>query len=199
MFNMRELSKVFQGMVFANRDRFNTASASSEDLKPSGGKVTDSLGYLLALWCHECQRVFSDKLVDQSEKDFVSECLKTLLEKNFKEAVGQLEEDVYFVDFLREPVIDDETGDVIDEFASNYESIKGGIAEIRDRGYALQTKKNDSTKGSKVDLVLFEDALLHLMRVARVLATDMVILFNAPSRPRTRSVRSLTWSAVFGC
>lgn len=172
LFNMRELSKVFQGMVFANRDRFNVASASSETLKPSGGKVTDSLGYLLALWSHESKRVFSDKLVDQSEKDFVDDCINSLLKDNFSGTMPQLEEPLYFVDFLREPIIDDETGDVIDEFPSNYESIPGGLEEMRERGYALQAKKNDATKGAKVDLVLFEDALLHLMRVARILATD---------------------------
>ena len=55
---MRELSKVFQGVILATRDRFN------RDVElPFGGNITGPDGYLLALWIHECRRVFSDKLV----------------------------------------------------------------------------------------------------------------------------------------
>ena len=33
-----------------------------------GGAVTTSAGYLLALWRHECERVFCDKLVSAEDK-----------------------------------------------------------------------------------------------------------------------------------
>ena len=57
-FNMRELSKVFQGVILATRDRFNKSNT-----EPYGGHVTTPEGYLLGCWIHECRRVFSDKLV----------------------------------------------------------------------------------------------------------------------------------------
>jgi hypothetical protein len=51
LFNLRDLSRVFQGI-------FNI------DVKET---LTDSF-MLLALWKHECMRVFSDKLVDKKDK-----------------------------------------------------------------------------------------------------------------------------------
>ena len=43
----------------------------------------------------------------------------------------QLEEPLYFVDFLRLPVTDPETGEVLDAHPSNYESVAGGLPDIR--------------------------------------------------------------------
>ena len=54
LFNMRELSKVFQGVVLAERDRFSWAPPSSA----SAARCPPS--YLVALWRHECERVFCD-------------------------------------------------------------------------------------------------------------------------------------------
>ena len=42
----------------------------------------------------------------------------------------------------------------------------------RSRVEKLQTKYNEETKGSKLSLVLFADALAHLMRISRVIAMD---------------------------
>lgn len=58
----------------------------------------------------------------------------------------QVDEPVYFVDFLREPVVDDETGEVLDAHPSNYEAVPGGLAEIRTRVEALQRKFNEDSK-----------------------------------------------------
>ena len=49
---------------------------------PFGGKVTSAEGYLLSLWMHECRRVFCDKLVSQSDKDWVENLLSKLCEEN---------------------------------------------------------------------------------------------------------------------
>ena len=175
----------------------------------------------------------------------------------------QLEEPLYFVDFLRLPVTDPETGEVLDAHPSFYESVAGGLPDIRHRpqlhiqlvGWhiqlvgcgsrlmdaykshmrmfmrvcnsskmcllhrrrveALQQRFNEETRGAKLELVLFQvrphmllstwanphsawlsacmheqvciteavldshqshctfqDALLHLMRISRLLALD---------------------------
>ena len=52
LFNMRELSKVFQGVILATRDRFRTNKQLAQGY---GGNVTCPEGYLLALWIHECR------------------------------------------------------------------------------------------------------------------------------------------------
>jgi hypothetical protein len=40
--------------------------------------VTSPEGYLLALWCHECQRVFADKLVCLEDKAWVGAAVADL-------------------------------------------------------------------------------------------------------------------------
>lgn len=58
----------------------------------------------------------------------------------------QVEEPLYFVDFLREPVVDDDTGEVVDAHPSFYESVPGGLPDIRARVEALQQKFNEESK-----------------------------------------------------
>ncbi len=55
------------------------------------------------------------------------------------DVVRQLEEPLHFVDFLREPVTDAETGEVLDAHPSFYESVAGGLPDIR-RGHALHAR-----------------------------------------------------------
>jgi hypothetical protein len=58
-------------------------------------------------------------------------------------------EPLYFVDFLREPVVDEETGETLEAHPSNYEAVPGGLAEIRTRVEALQRKFNKESKVSE--------------------------------------------------
>jgi hypothetical protein len=58
----------------------------------------------------------------------------------------QVEEPLYFVDFLREPVLDEETGETIDAHPSFYESVPGGLKEVKQRIEALQRKFNEESK-----------------------------------------------------
>ena len=169
LFNMRDLSKVFQGLLFANRDRFDKASDGAFQ---AFGSVTNGTGYLFQLWRHECERVFSDKLVSDSEKAWIREKIDSLIAEKIGSVSSQLTESAYFVDFLRDPIVDEETGDVLDEHPSNYEAINGGVAEMKTLMTDLMIKRNENSKTKFPDLVLFEDALLHLMRVCRILAMD---------------------------
>ena len=135
LFNMRELSKVFQGIILAARDRF---SKNARD-EPFGGNVTSPAGYLLALWLHECRRVFSDKLTSQGDKDWVDKAVFDLMREGCdSDVVKQVEEPLYFVSFLREPVVDEETGETIDAHPSFYESVHNGLPDVRARVEALQ-------------------------------------------------------------
>lgn len=65
----------------------------------------------------------------------------------------QVEEPVYFVDFLREPEEDPETGEVIDAHPSFYEAIPKGLPEVRTRVEALQAKFNEESRVYKLELV----------------------------------------------
>ena len=61
---------------------------------------------------------------------------------------------------------------VIEAHPSFYESISGGLPDIRKRVEALQRKFNEESKAVKLELVLFTDALMHMMRISRLLAMD---------------------------
>ena len=43
----------------------------------------------------------------------------------------ELSSPLYFVDFLREPVVDEETGETLDAHPSFYEAAPGGLADVR--------------------------------------------------------------------
>ena len=52
----------------------------------------------------------------------------------------QVEEPLYFVNFLREPVTDAETGEVVEAHPSFYEAVHGGLPDVRKRVEALQVR-----------------------------------------------------------
>ena len=83
VFNMRELSRIFKGLTGVRKDI--VLSGSTLGFKPEI--------FIIALWRHECERVFVDKLTNNKEKDQVK-----ILDKFKKETP------IHFVDFLREDV-----------------------------------------------------------------------------------------------
>ena len=171
LFNMRELSKVFQGIILAERDRFKRVP-DSVARAPFGGNVTSPEAYLVALWRHECERVFCDKLTTHEDKRWGDELITRLITETFgKSVMKQVEERVYFVDFLREAVPDEETGEILDLYPSFYESAESldAVAAVAMRKQELH---NQNSKSLKLNLVLFEDALTHMMRIARLLCMD---------------------------
>ena len=168
LFNMRELSKVFQGLILAERDRFK----SGVQHPPFGGNVKSPEGYLVALWRHECERVFVDKLTSYDDKDWTDSLIQKIIGDTFGEKITkEVEERVYFVDFLRPPVIDDQTGDVLEANPSFYES-SVDLQMVKDLADRKMAAFNESSKTVKLDLVLFTDALTHMMRIARLLSMD---------------------------
>jgi dynein heavy chain, axonemal len=168
LFNMRELSKVFQGLILAERDRFKLGV----EHPPFGGDVTTPDGYLVAAWRHECERVFVDKLTTYEDKNWTDELITSIIKKTFSSDITkQVKERVYFVDFLRPPIYDEDTGETIDANPSFYESTISldAVKIVADEKMRLF---NETSKTYKLDLVLFQDALLHMMRIARLLAMD---------------------------
>ncbi|CAL8466541.1 g6077 [Coccomyxa elongata] len=156
LFNMRELSKVFQGLLLADPTRFDKTASGG-----FGDDVTTCAGYLAALWVHECGRVFGDKMITKEDGAWVDNAIRDLARQHFPaEVAAQLKRPMHFVDFLREPTTDPETGEVIDAHPSVT------------RAEALQRRFNEESRGTKLELVLFQDALTHLTRISRALAMD---------------------------
>ncbi|KAF7236750.1 Dynein heavy chain 2, axonemal [Varanus komodoensis] len=86
LFNLRDISKVFQGMLRAHKD--------FHDTKPS----------LTRLWIHECFRVFSDRLVDAVDMEtfvaLLSEKLGTFFDLTFHNLCPNKRSPI-FGDFMR--------------------------------------------------------------------------------------------------
>ena len=64
-FNLRDLSKVLQGMLLITPDKCK------------------SLDVMTRLWVHESMRVFHDRLISVEDKDYYKVMASELVEKNF--------------------------------------------------------------------------------------------------------------------
>ena len=79
LFNLRDLSNVFQGLLFASNECITTPTE------------------LVRLWCHETQRVYLDKLADSKDIDAFEKMQKDYLKKSF--------DDIPEAETLRKPLI----------------------------------------------------------------------------------------------
>lgn len=165
IFNMRELSRVFQGIMLTPTETIKSGGYRCEQkLMPfiSGG-VT-----LLSIWKHECTRVFSDKLTNIKDKKMYESFMETQLQDVFGTSLANaVKSDQYMVNFLRPDVYDDE-GVLIEESPRLYEP-GGSLEDIRPLVQSYLEKHNTEFPAKKMELVLFNDALEHLLRINRLM------------------------------
>ncbi|XP_015433748.1 PREDICTED: dynein beta chain, ciliary-like [Dufourea novaeangliae] len=74
VFNLRDLSNIFQGILFAN------------------GEAVPTPNHLIRLYVHEAMRVYSDKLVNVEDKNTFQQLLKESLRKN----IPEMDENIIF-------------------------------------------------------------------------------------------------------
>jgi dynein heavy chain len=150
LFNMRELSRVFQGIFECPVD-----CVKEERI-------------LVALWKHECQRVFADKLSRAVDKEFVDKTLSKVMPEYFGEELADLNKELtWFCDFQREVEFDEETGEEIGqpkiyEPAQSWDFVKG-------KAYEALQKFNETFPAKSMNLVLFDEAMSHMMKVNRTI------------------------------
>ncbi|XP_076452214.1 dynein axonemal heavy chain 10-like [Babylonia areolata] len=143
IFNLRDLSRIYNGLMQATPDRF-----SKVDL-------------FLRVWRNECLRVFSDRLISTTDKEFINNTIKDLVTENYKVHEETVMRDpIMFGDFR---TFLDESEPRLYEDVQDYEATKALFEEIMD---------DFSENVGKMSLVLFDDALEHLTRVHRVLRMD---------------------------
>jgi len=150
LFNMRELSRVFQGIMECSMDCLTAEET------------------MVALWKHECTRVFADKLSRNVDKDFVDKTIAEFMPIHFGEGLAEANKTLtWFCDFQREVEYDDETGEEIGapkvyEPCQSWEFVKG-------KAYEYLGKYNEAFPAKSMNLVLFEDAMCHLMKINRTI------------------------------
>ena len=178
-FTLRDMSKVFQGIMLASTSAEST-NKSGKTLKSSSesgsGSSLSEEEQLVSLWAHECRRVFSDKLISPDEKTWVDAAVLEAAVQHFggTTVTAAVTAPIVFADFLRDAPIDEATGEPIGMRPSCYEAALGGLPQIRARIEALVAAARECSRPgeSPPDLVLFDDALSHVLRVSRVLAMD---------------------------
>jgi dynein heavy chain len=158
IFNLRDLSRVCQGML----------QATSEVIKNEF--------HLMSLWKHECDRVLQDKFTDDKDRQWFSNAMRTLLKDDYgDEMTNLMMKPKYFVDFMREEQAEDQQQANEDEppptVPKIYEAIESFDAlQVRLQKYLDQY--NEVNKREPMSLVLFEFAMIHLMRISRIIRTE---------------------------
>ncbi|XP_019604311.2 dynein axonemal heavy chain 10 [Rhinolophus sinicus] len=143
IFNLRDLSRVFNGLLLTNPERFQTVTQ------------------MLRVWRNECLRVFHDRLISETDKRLVQEHISKLVMEHFTNDVEAVMRDpILFGDF-RMALHEGETR--IYEDIQDYEAAKALFQELLEEYNESNTKMN---------LVLFDDALEHLTRVHRIIRLD---------------------------
>ncbi|XP_071059360.1 dynein axonemal heavy chain 1-like [Pseudochaenichthys georgianus] len=138
-FNLRDLSKVFQGILMAE-----------------AGMIEDKL-QLLRLWYHESCRIFRDRLVCAEDVDWFNRLLKDCIQDfdcNFEEAVPC--QPVLYGDFMI-PGADPKVYTLIEDMEQ--------LAKVMEK--YMEDYNQFST--TKMKLVLFMDAIEHVCRISRIL------------------------------
>jgi dynein heavy chain len=168
VFNMRDLSRVFQGILLTPKE-----SITEGGIKQQEGKLLkfSPVNMLIGLWKHECDRVFSDKLTTDKDKLSYEGFVKTIGTDVFGGSLYSTacSEPKHMVNFLRNDVYDED--DVLIEEAPKVYEDGGTLESIRERSYMFLQKYNEENPSKPMDLVLFEDALKHLLRINRLIET----------------------------
>ncbi|UYV76302.1 DNAH5 [Cordylochernes scorpioides] len=154
IFNLRDLSRVWQGLVSAQSNIIR-----SEDL-------------LLALWKHECCRVIADRFTSRKDYQWFENTIMKLIKENLGEAyLPAITTKCYFVDFLRDvPEGPGEEEDGETETPKVYEPVYS-MSVLVERLSGLVTLYNEMMRGVGLDLVFFEDATVHLIKISRIIRT----------------------------
>jgi len=143
-FNLRDLSKVFQGMSLGN---------------PGLIKDKDSF---LRLWSHECMRVFHDRLIDSTDRkwfmDEIAAKVKDHFGAEYKKVRGPHEALVYG-NFMDPKAVTAEQK--IYQEVADRELLQKVMEDYLEDHNAMTTRP--------MSLVLFQNAIEHVARISRVI------------------------------
>ncbi|XP_039416979.1 dynein heavy chain 10, axonemal isoform X2 [Corvus cornix cornix] len=143
IFNLRDLSRIYNGLVLTDSERFHTVTQ------------------MVRVWRNECLRVFHDRLINEADKELVQGHIKTLVEEHFTDDLEHVIRDpILFGDFRTAL---NEAEPRIYEDIQDYDVAKALFQEILEDYNEFHIKMH---------LVLFDDALEHLIRIHRIIRMD---------------------------
>jgi dynein heavy chain len=145
IFNMRNISSIYEGMFQATVDKIGTKGA------------------LIRLWRNECMRIFGDRLISEEDRVLVNENLiPELVEKHFKDVAEEvLVNPTLFGDYAMADPSDPDAED-----PRLYEDL-GTYQRVRDKMDKILEEYN--FENAPMNLVLFNEALEHTTKVHRII------------------------------
>ncbi|GAB0086567.1 Dynein heavy chain [Sergentomyia squamirostris] len=156
IFNLRDVSRIWQGML---------------QIKPN---ECQNIEDILKLWLHETTRVIADRCNAVEDRNFIQETQRSLILEFEPKIDGIIRGDIIFVNFLGDipEVEEDDSGSVTNEALLEppkvYE-VLNDIEKCINRANMFMEQYNESVRGGKLNLVLFPDALMHLVIVSRII------------------------------
>lgn len=143
VFNLRDLSKCIQGVLQADSSNYG------------------SVNQILRLFHHEAMRVFHDRLINEEDKSYFKGLMSETCEKYFDKPIVSKSELVLFGDFM---IYGQAREDRIYEEIRDFEKLKSMLMDYLD-------DYNGAT-GKDMKLILFQDAVEHIVRLARLLRAE---------------------------
>ncbi|XP_066927305.1 dynein axonemal heavy chain 1-like isoform X2 [Clytia hemisphaerica] len=139
-FNLRDLSKVFQGILMASTDKI------------------DSKADMLRLWYHENCRIFQDRLVNDEDRTWFKKLLEEKLVDSFQMRFDEVvtRTPLFYGDFM----IPSAEVKLYNEI-TNEEKMKTILEEY--------LEDYNQVNISQMKLVLFSDAIQHICRIGRII------------------------------
>ncbi|GFR77163.1 dynein heavy chain 8, axonemal, partial [Elysia marginata] len=160
IFNLRDLSRIWQGILYIEREQCDTEYT------------------MINLWKHEVCRVIEDRFINEEDKTWFQRTINQVVEEELSPDLAKmLQPSPHFVDFMREPpeeAADEEGGITAMEEEIQIPKIYEQIEDyevLRKRLLSYQRDFNENIRGTKLDLVFFKDAMIHLMKISRIVRT----------------------------
>ena len=140
-FNLRDLGKVFQGMLMGTTKTL----ATPQDV--------------VRMWVHECSRVFCDRLVNDHDRNWFTALLRTQVETKLGVDPVEVipEGELIFADFMV-PGADPRLYAYIEDTTTLLPVIQDYLQDY-----------NVEITGAAMNLIMFMDAIKHIARISRVL------------------------------
>jgi len=139
-FNLRDVSKVFQGMSMAAPEMIKNETEMQR------------------LWVHECSRTFADRLINDDDRNWFKKAMGRIMQDNFKKGWEMVveREPVVYADFM-ELQSDDRRYEELTDLQTSRGMIEKYLASY------------NSQHQAKMDLVVFNYVMEHVARLSRVI------------------------------
>ena len=149
IFNMRDLSRIFQGVMRSPRSVVKTDKT------------------MVQLWKNEAARVFGDKLSTKEDKKRFNKKLIDITDQAFGKGYSEQLGNSWFIDFLRDDEYD-EDGILVNQAPRVYEKVSK-LETVKTMAESFLKNHNTDRPNYRMNLVFFNDALEHLIRISRII------------------------------